>query len=78
MHPPIPLEKPHVKQRAKYCIFITYLLRYHVKYLDGYGAPMITEVLPEEYVTLSELQTEEARWYVGMSWMNIGALYTPI
>ena len=66
MNPPIPLEKPHVKQRAKHCIFITYLLRYRVKYEDGYGAPMITEVLPEEYVILNELETEEARWYVGM------------
>lgn len=66
LNPPIPLETPHAKQMDMCDIFISYLLRYRVKYKDGRDALFLEDVLPEERVILSELQTEDARWYVGM------------
>ncbi|KAM5542895.1 hypothetical protein V8D89_003279 [Ganoderma adspersum] len=64
VNPPIPLATPHVKQRVKHDIYIGYLLRYRVQYEVDVMRPLGV-LLPEERVILSELQTEEARWYIG-------------
>ncbi|KAI1791232.1 hypothetical protein LXA43DRAFT_1094832 [Ganoderma leucocontextum] len=66
--PPIPLHTPHARQRVRHDIFIGYLLRYRVKYEDDPDGlvPPPEELHPEERVILSELQTEEARWYIRM------------
>ena len=66
LNPPIPLETPHARGRAKHDIFIGYLLRYRVKYEDDGDTPPPKELVPEERVILDELQTEDARWYIGV------------
>ncbi|TBU40127.1 hypothetical protein BD309DRAFT_1048024 [Dichomitus squalens] len=47
-------------------VFIGYLMRYMVMYEDDGNTPPPKELLPEERVILSELQTEDARWYMGV------------
>lgn len=64
VNPPIPLDTPHGKQRGKHEVYIGYLTRYRVKYEDDTPPPK--ELLPEESAILSELQTEDARWYMSV------------
>lgn len=66
INPPVPLETPHGKGRLKHEIFIGYLMTYRVKYEDDGDTPPPKELLPEERAILSELQTEDARWYMGV------------
>jgi hypothetical protein len=66
LNPPVPLETPHVKGRLENDTFIGYLMRYRVEYKDDGYTPPPQELLPEERVILSELQTEDARWYIGV------------
>ncbi|PIL33382.1 hypothetical protein GSI_04002 [Ganoderma sinense ZZ0214-1] len=66
LNPPIPNETPHARARVKHDIFIGYLLRYRVKYEDDGDTPPPKEILPEERAILDELQTEDARWYIGV------------
>ncbi|KAI1797452.1 hypothetical protein LXA43DRAFT_1079153 [Ganoderma leucocontextum] len=53
--------------RVKHDIYIGYLLRYRVQYEDDASSvtPPPKELLPAERAILSELQTDEARWYIG-------------
>ncbi|TBU58481.1 hypothetical protein BD310DRAFT_948681 [Dichomitus squalens] len=66
INPPIPLDTPHGRGRMNHEVFIGYLMRYRVKYEDDGNTPPPKELLPEERVILSELQTEDARWYMGV------------
>nr|VWO98559.1 Uncharacterized protein [Ganoderma boninense] len=66
LNPPIPNETPHAKARVMNDIFIGYLLRYRVKYEDDGDTPPPKEIIPEERAILDELQTEDARWYIGV------------
>ena len=76
LNPPIPLETQHGRTRVNHDIFIGYLLRYRIQWKDDYfdrgddDKPPGTELLPEERLVLDELQTEDARWYVGRWFEN--------
>ncbi|KXN80708.1 hypothetical protein AN958_08253 [Leucoagaricus sp. SymC.cos] len=66
LNPPVPLETPHVKGWLRHETFMGYLMRYRVKYEDDGDTPPPKDLLPEERVILGELQTEDARWYMGV------------
>jgi hypothetical protein len=66
LNPPVPHETPHITGWLRNETFMEYLMRYRVKYEDDGDAPPPQELLPEERVILSELQTEDARWYMGV------------
>lgn len=65
MHPPIDLANPHRRGLSFHSVYIEYLLRYRVKYEGDPRGPPPPELLPEERSILSELQTDEARWFLG-------------
>ena len=65
MNPPTGLDvpRPHAMGNSTHNIFLGYLTSWRVKY-DTDVAPPIQQLFPEEEKILSELQTEEARWYM--------------
>lgn len=66
MHPPIDLTTPHYRGWSFHSVYIDYLIRYRVKYEGDPRDPPPPKLLPEERAILGELQTEEARWMLGL------------
>ncbi|KAF7794281.1 hypothetical protein EIP86_005414 [Pleurotus ostreatoroseus] len=63
IHPPFELTNPHRKGIRRHQIFIGYLVRYRVEY-EGDPREVPTRPYPEEDVIVSELETDEARWFI--------------
>lgn len=69
MNPPTGWDNPHRRGKMKHDILIGYLIEWRVRYdFDDVDAPPPKrELLPEEEKILSELTTDEARWYINFS-----------
>ncbi|KAG6876421.1 hypothetical protein C0992_013025 [Termitomyces sp. T32_za158] len=64
MNPPYGLEKVHMSGWLQHMVFIEYLLDYRVgEHENEY--PPLGELYPAEHEILEELQTEEARYFIG-------------
>ncbi|KAG6875134.1 hypothetical protein C0995_008421, partial [Termitomyces sp. Mi166 len=71
MYPPTGTEFPHATGIMKHRVYIEYLLNYRVGYdeLENEEAPPAGKLYPVEHEILEELQTEEARYYIG-TWLK--------